>query len=94
MIYFFILIHQETHFRCSHILNPDCREVVLRSASHAGTSIRTRLLFTIPPAVAPTNKSALAVARMEIFKTKDLNEKGIFYCCDRVEAPSWGLVHV
>lgn len=39
----------------------------------AGTSARTRTLFAIPPAVAPTNKSALAVARMEIFKTKDLN---------------------
>lgn len=63
---------RETPFYISHVFNVDHREFVPRRVEgqrparwHIGT--HARALFTIPLAVAPTNKSPLAVARMEIF---------------------------
>lgn len=73
-IFFIVFYVPEKLFYSSPILNVGCGELLVEARPWcAGTSTRTRTLFTIPPAVAPTNKSALAVARMEIFKTKDLN---------------------
>lgn len=73
-IFFIVFYVPENLFYSSPILNVGCGEFLVEARPRcAGTSTRTRTLFTIPPAVAPTNKSALAVARMEIFKTKDLN---------------------
>lgn len=64
----------ENPFYISPIANVGCAEFLVQARPRcAGASTRTRTLFTIPPAIAPTNKSALAVARMEIFETKDLN---------------------
>lgn len=73
-IFFFFFNVPENSFYISPVLNVGCGEFLVEARPRCtGTSTRTRMLFTIPPAVAPTNKSALAVARMEIFKTKDLN---------------------
>lgn len=75
MRYFLLVFYvPENPFYISPTVNVGCGEFLVEAWPRcAGTSARTRTLFAIPPAVAPTNKSALAVARMEIFKTKDLN---------------------
>lgn len=70
-------MHQETHFQLVIYLILAvacfCCTGQRQGVPCAGTHARTRLLVAVPPAVAPTNKSALAAARMEILKTKDLN---------------------
>lgn len=90
-LFIFLLNAPGNPFHISRLFNLVSRELLLCShgVPRAGAGARTRVLFTIPPAVAPTNKSALAVAGMEIFKTKDLNGQ-FFYCCDRVEGPKLG----